>query len=181
MAFRSGGGNGIPAGEREAPDIWLLVHTHTLYTLEYAVATAAAAFLPALGLLYDRRQTIKEELRACDFRNAHICSQISSQGGENKYDLHRASSLFNSKGGEERRTESLSAVSHPLSLQGSAERCLPIPDLVNFVTALAYYLCLALLAAFTQPGDNLLAEPCRRGSGDLVRNGSLNLILPRRG
>ena len=60
MAFWSGG-NGIPAGEREAPDIWLLVHTHTLYTLEYAAATAA--FLPALGLLYDRRQTIKEEQR----------------------------------------------------------------------------------------------------------------------
>ena len=34
------------------------------------------------------------------------------------------------------------------------------PGLVNFVTALAYPFCLPLLAAFTQPGDHLLAEPC---------------------
>ena len=33
-----------------------------------------------------------------------------------------------------------------------------LPDLVNYVTALAYF-CLALPAAFTQPGDQLLAEP----------------------
>ena len=33
-------------------------------------------------------------------------------------------------------------------------------DLVYFVTALAYYFCLALPAAFTQPVDHLLAEPC---------------------
>ena len=31
---------------------------------------------------------------------------------------------------------------------------------MNFVTALAYVLCLALPAAFTQPGDHLLAKPC---------------------
>ena len=57
------------------------VSTHTYYALEYA---AAAAFLPpVLGLLYDRRQTIKEQRRQVgmvDFRNAHICSQISSPG-----------------------------------------------------------------------------------------------------
>ena len=32
--------------------------------------------------------------------------------------------------------------------------------MVNFVPALAYHFCLALLAAFTQPGDHILAEPC---------------------
>ena len=37
-----------------------------------------------------------------------------------------------------------------------------IPGLVNFVVAVAYYFCLALPAAFTQPGDRLLAKPCRR-------------------
>ena len=42
---------------------------------------------------------------------------------------------------------------------GSAKR--RSPGLVNFVTALAYHFCLALPAAFTQPGDHLLAEPCR--------------------
>ena len=31
---------------------------------------------------------------------------------------------------------------------------------MNFVTALAYHFCLALPAAFTQPGNYLLAEPC---------------------
>ena len=36
-----------------------------------------------------------------------------------------------------------------LSLQGSVKR--QSPGLVNFVTALAYYSCLALPAAFTQP------------------------------
>ena len=43
-------------------------------------------------------------------------------------------------------------------LQGSTER--RSPSSVNFVTALAYHSCLALPAAFTQPGDLLLAEPC---------------------
>ena len=32
--------------------------------------------------------------------------------------------------------------------------------LVNFVTALAYHIYLALPAAFTQPGDHLLPEHC---------------------
>ena len=31
---------------------------------------------------------------------------------------------------------------------------------MNFLAAVAYYICLALPAAFTQPGDFLLAEPC---------------------
>ena len=34
------------------------------------------------------------------------------------------------------------------------------PGLVNFVIALAYHFCLALPAAFMQPGDHLLADPC---------------------
>ena len=46
----------------------------------------------------------------------------------------------------------------PHTQQGSARR--RCPGLVNFVTALAYHFCLALPAAFTQPGDHLLAEPC---------------------
>ena len=33
--------------------------------------------------------------------------------------------------------------------------------MVKFVTALAHYICLSLPAVFTQPGDHLLAEPCR--------------------
>ena len=32
--------------------------------------------------------------------------------------------------------------------------------MVNFVPAVAYHFCLYLPAAFTQPGDHLLAEPC---------------------
>ena len=32
--------------------------------------------------------------------------------------------------------------------------------MVNFVPAVAYHICLALPAAFTQPGIHLLAEPC---------------------
>ena len=32
---------------------------------------------------------------------------------------------------------------------------------MNFVTAVAYHFCLVLPAAFTQPGDHPLAEPCR--------------------
>ena len=43
-------------------------------------------------------------------------------------------------------------------VQGSAKR--QSPGLVNFVTPPAYHFCLALPAAFTLPGDQLLAEPC---------------------
>ena len=43
-------------------------------------------------------------------------------------------------------------------IQGSAKR--RSPGLVNFVIALAYHFCLALPAAFMQPGDHLLADPC---------------------
>ena len=46
-----------------------------------------------------------------------------------------------------------------LLLQGSAERW--FPGLVNFVPAVAYHSCLAVLAAFTQPGARLLAWPCK--------------------
>ena len=34
------------------------------------------------------------------------------------------------------------------------------PGLVTYVAAVAYHFCLALPAAFTQPGDQLLARPC---------------------
>ena len=46
-----------------------------------------------------------------------------------------------------------------MTMQGSAIR--QSPGLVNFVTAIAYHFCIALPAAFTQPEDHLLAEPCR--------------------
>ena len=47
---------------------------------------------------------------------------------------------------------------HRALIQGSPKECLP--GLVNFVPAVAYHFCLSLLAAFTQPGTNLLADPC---------------------
>ena len=43
---------------------------------------------------------------------------------------------------------------------GSAKR--RSPGLVNFVNALAYHSCLALSAAFTQPGVHLLEITCNR-------------------
>ena len=43
-------------------------------------------------------------------------------------------------------------------IQGSAERW--CPGLENFVTAVAYHFCQSLPAAFTQPGNYLLAELC---------------------
>ena len=36
-----------------------------------------------------------------------------------------------------------------------------VPGLVNLVPPRAYYFCLALTAAFTQPEAHLLADPCR--------------------
>ena len=45
-----------------------------------------------------------------------------------------------------------------IHVQGSAKR--RSPGLVNFVTALDHHICLALPAAFTQPGAHLLAKPC---------------------
>ena len=44
------------------------------------------------------------------------------------------------------------------SVQGSAKR--RAPDLVNFVPVVACHFYLALTAAFTQPGDHLLAKRC---------------------
>ena len=44
-------------------------------------------------------------------------------------------------------------------LQGSAIR--QSPGLVNFVTVIAYHICLALPAALTQPGVHLLVKPCK--------------------
>merc|ERR1719229_1692728 len=46
----------------------------------------------------------------------------------------------------------------PCTVQSSAKR--RSPGLVNFVTAVAHNFCLALHAAFTQPGNHLLAGPC---------------------
>ena len=43
-------------------------------------------------------------------------------------------------------------------LQGTTEMLWP--GLVSFVPALAYHFCLALPAAFTQPGVRLSAGPC---------------------
>ena len=43
------------------------------------------------------------------------------------------------------------------SIQGSDKR--RFPDLVNFVADLAYHICLALPAVFTQPGDILFPSP----------------------
>ena len=43
-----------------------------------------------------------------------------------------------------------------LPVQGSAQR--RSPGLVNFVAAVAYYFCLVLPAAFTQPGVHLFAD-----------------------
>ena len=43
-------------------------------------------------------------------------------------------------------------------IQSSAKRW--FPGLVNFVSAIPYHFCLAYPAAFTQPGNHLLAYPC---------------------
>ena len=43
------------------------------------------------------------------------------------------------------------------AIQGSAKR--QSQGLVNFIPAVAYHFCLALLAAFTQSGAHLLSEP----------------------
>ena len=43
------------------------------------------------------------------------------------------------------------------------------PGLMNFVSAIAYHFCLALPAAFTQPGVHLLSHPCREGGGEGLR------------
>ena len=48
---------------------------------------------------------------------------------------------------------------HKEQIQGSAKR--QSSDLVNSVAAVAFHFCLALPAAFTQPGDHLLGHPCR--------------------
>ena len=44
-------------------------------------------------------------------------------------------------------------------IQGLAKR--RSPGLLNFITVVAYDFCLALPAAFMQPGAHLFAEPCR--------------------
>ena len=49
-------------------------------------------------------------------------------------------------------------INSALSVQGSAKW--QSPALVDFVTALSYYLCLAFPAVFTQPEDYILAKHC---------------------
>ena len=49
-------------------------------------------------------------------------------------------------------------IDKPKDVQGSTNR--RALGLVNLVLALAYHFCLNLPAAFTQPGDRLLVEPC---------------------
>ena len=44
------------------------------------------------------------------------------------------------------------------TVQGCAKKW--APGVANFVPAVAYHFCLTLPAAFTQPGDLLIAEPC---------------------
>ena len=44
-------------------------------------------------------------------------------------------------------------------IQGLAKR--RYPGLISFVPAVAYHFYLAMPAAITQPGDNLIAEPCK--------------------
>ena len=56
------------------------------------------------------------------------------------------------------RPSSPPLLSSARSVQGWPKR--RSPGLVNFVNALAYHFCLALPAAFTQPGAHLLAEHC---------------------
>ena len=49
-------------------------------------------------------------------------------------------------------------------LQGS--NVMPFPGLVNFVSAVAYHFSLNLIAAFSQPGNGLIVEPCILYSAD---------------
>ena len=61
-----------------------------------------------------------------------------------------------------------------LQAAGSAQRW--SPGLVNFDAALAYHFCLALPAAFSQPRDHLLAEPC---SAHCTSSYHLALVCPQ--
>ena len=51
-------------------------------------------------------------------------------------------------------------------LQGSTKR--PFPGVVNFVPAVAYHFCLNLPAAFSQPGNSLILEPCTNQGGTFI-------------
>ena len=42
---------------------------------------------------------------------------------------------------------------------------------MNFVPAVSYHFCLSLLAAFTQPGQSLVAGPCTFVCGARAREG----------
>ena len=69
----------------------------------------------------------------------------------------------------------LSSKQAPASL--GIPRARQSPGFVNFFPALAYHFCLALPAAFTQPGDHLLAEPCSEGEGRAAKFSSPLLRL----
>ena len=70
------------------------------------------------------------------------------------------------------------------TLQGSAKR--RSPGLVNIAAAVAYHFCLALPAAFTQPGGRLKPSPVRPslvGIGNItylheLEDGLLGLLPP---
>ena len=49
-------------------------------------------------------------------------------------------------------------------VQGSPKEC--FPGLVNFVTAVAYHLCLNLPRAFSQPGKHSFGDPCTAVSSE---------------
>ena len=51
--------------------------------------------------------------------------------------------------------------------------------MVNFVAALVYHLCLALPAAFTQPGAHLLAKPCSEAINLVVSDDGVELAEGR--
>ena len=70
--------------------------------------------------------------------------------------------IFEGEGEGARRNSEGSEMIHPklcfIPLQGLAKKW--FPGWVNFVPALAYHFCLALPAAFTQPGNGNSAQPC---------------------
>ena len=52
----------------------------------------------------------------------------------------------------------MDSIAWPIGMQGSIIR--PFPGLVNFFPAVAYHFCLNLPAAFSQPWNSLIVEPC---------------------
>ena len=64
------------------------------------------------------------------------------------------------------------------TVQRSAKR--GSSGLVNFIAAVAYHFCLALPTEFTQPGDQLLAAPCKSfwdGTSTVMANDGVTRIV----